>query len=565
VTAGLPDLFYADSKKGRENSRMTKNVLFIMCDQLRWDYLSCTGHPTLETPNIDALAQRGVLFNHAYTQSPICGPARMSFYTGRYVGSHGATWNNVPLKVGEMTLGDHLRPLGVRTALCGKTHMTADKEGMERLGLAPDSEIGVQVSECGFEPYERDDGLHPDTAYSKGNDAYKAHMKDKGWEDHNPWETVANSGEDAEGNLLNGWFLDNSDAAARAADEDSETPYTTQRAMDFIHEAGDAPWCLHLSYIKPHWPYIVPAPYHDKYPPDTHLPVLRDEAERADPHPVYGAFMEERVSRAFCDDGTRTKVIGAYMGLIKQIDDQLGVLMAFLEAEGKTDDTMIVFTSDHGDYLGDHWMGEKELFHDASARIPLIVVDPRPEADGTRGLKTDALVEAIDVTPTILDFFGGTDVPHILEGQSLCQIIHGTQTKLRDVAVSEYDYAFRQVRHRLGVDVADAKLTMLCDAQWKYIFAEGFGPMLFNLVEDPDELVDLGRDPEYAAVCDAFRERMFKWTRRTSQRTTMSNEDIAKSGSVLSEVQSGILIGWKNQEELDEAMAKMTGNPDKTS
>lgn len=541
---------------------MAKNVLFIMCDQLRWDYLSCTGHPNLDTPNIDALAKRGVLFNRAYTQSPICGPSRMSFYTGRYVSSHGSTWNNIPLKVGEITLGDHLRTLGVRTALCGKTHMTADKEGMKRLGLAPDSEIGVLVSECGFEPYERDDGLHPNTAYSQGNDRYKAHMKTQGWEDSNPWETVANSGEDDDGNLLNGWFLDNSDAAARAADEDSETPYTTQRAMDFINEAGDSSWCLHLSYIKPHWPYIVSAPYHDMYPPETHLPVVRSEQERANAHPVFGAFMEERVSRAFTDSGTRTKVIGAYMGLIKQIDDQLGRLMKFLEETGKSKDTMIVFTSDHGDYLGDHWMGEKELFHDASSRIPLIVVDPRRQADATRGTKTDALVEAIDVAPTILEFFGGKEVPHIMEGQPLSKLIHDKQSKVRDFAVSEYDYAFRQVRRRLGVDVADAKLTMLCDENWKYIFAEGFEPMLFNLVDDPDELMDLGRDPNFADICNDFREKMFKWSRRTSQRITMSNEEIATRGKALREAKAGILIGWKNQEELDEAFKALEDDPD---
>jgi arylsulfatase A-like enzyme len=103
---------------------MPKKILYIMCDQLRFDYLGCTGHPTIKTPNIDALAARGVRFDRTYVQSPICGPSRMSSYTGRYVRSHGATWNGTPLRVGEMTLGDHLRPLGVRTVLCGKTHMT---------------------------------------------------------------------------------------------------------------------------------------------------------------------------------------------------------------------------------------------------------------------------------------------------------------------------------------------------------------------------------------------------------------------------------------------------------
>ncbi|MFD2740682.1 alkaline phosphatase family protein [Sulfitobacter aestuarii] len=535
---------------------MSKNVLFIMCDQLRWDYLSCTGHPHLQTPHIDRLAARGMLFDRAYVQSPICGPSRMSFYTGRYVSSHGSTWNNIPLKVGEMTLGDHLRPLGVRTALCGKTHMTADAEGMRRLGLAPDSEIGVLVSECGFEPYERDDGLHPDGGRYPRNAAYDAHMRERGWSDENPWDSVANSAEDDAGNILSGWFMDHADKPARAADEDSETPYITGRAMDFIREAGEAPWCLHLSYIKPHWPYIVPAPYHDMYGPETHLPLLRSEEERRDPHPVYGAFMQERVSQAFTDDRARRKVIGAYMGLIKQLDDQIGLLMDFLEEQGRVEDTMIVFTSDHGDYLGDHWMGEKELFHDPSARIPLILVDPRPEADATRGQKSSALVEAIDVAPTILDYFGGAAVPHILEGHSLLPILQGTREALRDFIVSEYDYSMRDVRRRLGVSVADAKLTMVFDGRWKYIFAEGFRPMLFDLQNDPDELRDVGGDPEFAAEAARLEKLLFHWSRRTSQRTTIADSTIAARNASIGEARAGILIGYRNEEELRAALAE---------
>ena len=105
------------------------NILFIMLDQLRHDYLSCAGHPHLQTPHIDALAARGVRFTQAHVQSPVCGASRMSFYTGRYVSSHGAQWNGFPLRVGEMTLGDHLRPLGMGCWLVGKTHMRADAEG----------------------------------------------------------------------------------------------------------------------------------------------------------------------------------------------------------------------------------------------------------------------------------------------------------------------------------------------------------------------------------------------------------------------------------------------------
>ena len=246
-------------------SKKAKNILFIMCDQLRWDYLSCYGHPRLKTPNIDALAARGVRFTRAYVQSPICGASRMSTYTGRYVQSHGAAWNGFPLKVGEMTMGDYLRPLGMRTALVGKTHMEADVEGMARLGIDPDSIIGVRVAECGFEPYERDDGLHgmgPDGArYSPKRPRYNSYLNDKGYDGENPWHDWANAA-DGDGNVLaSGWAMRHARKPARVREEDSETPYMTRRGIDFIREAGEEPWCLHLSYIKPHRVYIAPTPY----------------------------------------------------------------------------------------------------------------------------------------------------------------------------------------------------------------------------------------------------------------------------------------------------------------
>ena len=192
-----------------------RNILFIMCDQLRFDYLSCAGHPHLPTPNIDGLAKRGVRFTNAYVQSTICGPSRMCAYTGRYVRSHGSTWNGVPLRVGEPTLGDHLREVGMRPVLVGKTHMAADSEGMERLGINKASIVGVHVSQCGFEPFERDDGLHPDGRYDP-NPAYDTYLREKGFDATNPWEQWANSGEDADGGLLNGWLLTHADKAAHS-------------------------------------------------------------------------------------------------------------------------------------------------------------------------------------------------------------------------------------------------------------------------------------------------------------------------------------------------------------
>jgi arylsulfatase A-like enzyme len=527
-----------------------RNILFIMCDQLRWDYLSCAGHPHLQTPNIDRLAARGVRFERAYVQSPICGPSRMSFYTGRYVSSHGATWNRIPLRVGELTLGDYLRPLGVQTALVGKTHMRADEEGMARLGIDPDSQIGIRLAECGFDPYERHDGLHPDGPYAPRS-AYSDYLRNKGYDGDNPWSTWVNAVDREDGNVGLGWFLKYSDRPARVREEDSETPYITRRAMDFIDQAGEAPWCLHLSYIKPHWPYIVPAPYHDLYGPQHVLPAVRGNSERQTTHPIYRAFMEQRVSKTFSREEVRQRVIPAYMGLIKQIDDQLGVLFDHLEVAGHFAHTMIIFTSDHGDYLGDHWLGEKELFHDASARIPLIVYDPRPQADGARGTGCDALVEAIDLAPTFLEALGGEAQPHRLDGHSLQPLLFGQRPDdWRSFAISEYDYCLTDVRRELGVAIKDSRLYMVATAKWKYVFAEGFREMLFDLEADPNELKDLGEDPALEPVRRELREQLFEWSRAQRQRITVSDEALeARGGKDATE--DGIFVGYWDESELE--------------
>ena len=227
-----------------------KNVLFIMCDQLRWDYLSCYGNQRLHTPHTDALAARGVRYTRSYVQSPVCGPSRMSTYTGRYVQAHGASWNFVPIKAGEMTIGDHLRPLGVQTVLIGKTHMKADAPGMARLGIDSTSRIGVRISECGFDPYERDDGLHPYSGHEP-NPPYNDYVRAKGYNSENPWEEYANAANGEQGELLSGWFLKYADRPARIPDEHSETPYITGRAMDFIDESiknsPSRPWVAHVS------------------------------------------------------------------------------------------------------------------------------------------------------------------------------------------------------------------------------------------------------------------------------------------------------------------------------
>ena len=521
-----------------------RNILFIMADQLRFDYLSCTGHPHLHTPHIDALAKRGIRFDRAYVQSPVCGPSRASFYTGRTVFSHGSTWNRVPLPIGELTLGDYLRPLGVTTAVVGKTHMQADAEGMARLGLNRETEIGCLISEPGFDPYERDDGLHPDNVLAKrsGSLRYNDWLRAHGYEGDNPWNDYANSAEGPDGEVLSGWELRHSNLPARVREEHSETAYMTGRAIDFISEMGDRPWLCHLSYIKPHWPYMAPAPYHDMYGPQHFVPPIRDAREKNDPNPVYGAFMNMLVGQTFARDEVRQTVLGTYMGLVKQIDDHLGRLFDFLEDTGRDKDTMIVFTSDHGDYLGDHWMGEKELFHEVSVRVPMIVCDPRVSADATRGTVSDRFVEAIDLVPTFMEAMGAEAAPHRLEGRSLMPLINGEPVDTwRDAVFSEIDYAAYDARDQLGVPAQEARGYMLRTQAWKYVHFTNFPPQLFDLEADPDEFHDLGRSDQYADIRTTLHRQLTDRLMARKNRVTIRDEDII--GSAPKNLDGGVMIG----------------------
>lgn len=531
------------------------NILFIMYDQLRFDYLSCAGHPTLKTPNFDRVAARGVRFTQAHVQSPICGASRMSFYTGRYTSSHGAQWNGYPLRVGEMTMGDHLRKLGMGCYLIGKTHMIADAEGMDRLGLSPDTVIGARQSECGFDAIVRDDGLWgegPDGFYDQKRSPYNEYLREKGYPSENPWADFANAGI-SDDEIASGWFFMNADKPANIREEDSETPWLTDRTLEFLAQA-DEPFCAHISYIKPHWPYIVPAPYHDMFGPADVPPATRSDSERDNPHPVYGAFMSNNIGKSFSRDEVREKVIPAYMGLIKQCDDQLGRILDHLEETGAIDNTMIVLTSDHGDYLGDHWLGEKDLFHQQSVKIPLIIADPRAEANATRGTTCDALVEAIDLTATFIQAAGG-DVPdHIVEGRSLHPFLFGeTPGDWREVAISEYDYSVTKMRDMLGVESRDARLFMVFDGRWKMIHAEGgFRPMLFDLETDPEEFNDLGDDRAYLDQIDRLYDHLHAWALRMSQRVTRSEAQLEGMRSRAAKV--GILPFLYDGSEVPEAL-----------
>lgn len=507
---------------------MTRNVLFIMCDQLRADHLSCYGHPYLRTPNIDLLAQRGARFSNAFVQSGVCGPSRMSFYTGRYVSSHGASWNGVPLSASEMTLGAYLADQQRRLALCGKSHFVPDRATYRRLGLEGESELDALLREGYFTLVDRYDGHRAEPVGS-----YAQYLRARGYDGDDPWSDYVISAEDADGKIVSGWHMRYSHLPARVAEADSETAYTTNQAIDFIERHRDEPWVLHLSYVKPHWPYMAPAPYHQRYTADQCLPVVRHEDERLGAHPVVSAYRRQEESVNFARDETIRIVRPAYQGLISQLDDHLGRVWEALDRVDGWRDTLIVFTSDHGDFLGDHWLGEKELFYDTVQRVPYLVYDPSPAADATRGQVREELVEAIDTVPTMLDALGLPLATERLEGRSLLALTResgndaGASRTWRDAVFSELDYSYRQSRLLLDRAPDACRAWMMRTAKWKYIHWQGFAPQLFDLENDPLEFRDCAGDATSAPVIDAMRARLLDWFCQRHTRTTVSPDAVA--------------------------------------
>jgi arylsulfatase A-like enzyme len=502
------------------------NVLFIMADQLRWDHLGCAGHPFVKTPNIDALAARGVRFVNAFVNSGVCGPSRMSYYTGRYPITHGATWNRVPLSVGEITLGEMLQGVGRRLALAGKTHVMPDHAGLTRLKLDGGSALGRLLARGAFEEIDRYDGHH-----APGDESgYPGFLRAHGYDSADPWTDYVISGVDADGHVASGWHMRNVHLPARVREAHSETAYMTDQAMAFMRAQGAQPWVLHLSYVKPHWPYMAPAPYHAMYGADQCLPVVRSEQELRDAHPVLAAYRQQEECRSFQRDDCIRTVRPAYQGLVSQLDHHLGRLFEHMAASGRLDDTLIVFTADHGDFLGDHWLGEKELFYDTVQKVPFIVVDPRAAADATRGTIEQRFVESVDVVPTVLDTLGVPLPMHRLEGRSLLPLLHGQPVAdWRDFAYSELDYSYREARLTLGKNVQQCRAFSLRTERWRYVYWLDEPEQLFDLAADPQEMQDLGRDASSEAVREELRARLLDFLARRKHRATVTDAAVAQA------------------------------------
>lgn len=472
------------------------NLLFIIADQWRADSLSCAGHPVVQTPNLDRLARAGTRFGHCFVQTAPCGPSRMCIYTGRYLCSHRAVHNKTPLIDAEDNLARWLRDGGYDPHLLGYNDYAVDPRTLPATDPRTRS-LSYDNVLPGFETLIYHEYDSPE---------YFAYLRGKGYPEHLLNHAAIhrpNVPESGPGEHLALRY------PAHYAVEDSECRFLTDRAIDFVRSRAGTPWVLNVNYIKPHPPRICPAPYHDMYDPRDVPPAIRDTAELEDDHPYARLIHAEPQLTA---DRDLKETQANYYGMITEVDASLGLLFDALEASGQWEDTVIVFTSDHGEYLGDHFLTGKGHMYDTGIHVPLIVRDPSSDADATRGETLSGFVESVDIAPTILELMG-VPVPDRVQGRSVVgRLRNGDPGK--DAAFFEKD--FRTVQ---GLHPDLSLFWVVRDTQWKYVhFADPDWPaMLFDLVADPGELRNLAGTADTAEIELKYARRLLRWR--------MENED----------------------------------------
>jgi arylsulfatase A-like enzyme len=510
---------------------MPANVLFVTLDQFRGDSLSYLGHPVVRTPVIDGLCGKGVCFSRHWSVTAPCGPSRASLYTGTYLHHHRSVLNGTPLDARFTNVALEARKAGYDPVLFGYTDTSVDPRTVEPNDPRLCTYEGVLP---GFRPVVHDPFEAGSLEWGK-------------WLAHRGYDVPSNPHELYRPDLN---FPGASDHASSWAPtlfgpDDTESAFMTEQVIDWLGDhGGDRPWFVHVSYIRPHPPYRNPAGCHDLYSADD-LPPLCGHATRdaeRDVHPLNSAMLMVPPIMGPDDERERRQLRATYHGMQSEVDHQLGRLLGYLDGTGLADDTLIVLTSDHGEMGGDHWAFQKGGYWDESFHVPLVIVDPGPAADASRGRVVDAPTESVDVAPTILDLLG-CEIPLQTDGRSLREWLHNaehaTPAHWREEAHFEWDFrnpAAQLAETFFGIPSAHCSLTVLRDDTTKYVhFAAGdevLPPLLFDLEVDPDQLVNVAPDSAYRERRLDAVERLLEWRMRFSE-ATLDNHLLTPAGLVV--------------------------------
>jgi arylsulfatase len=419
------------------------NVLFVTTDHLRHDTLGCSGDPVIQTPAIDALASRSVRMNDYFVQNPVCHPSRASMLTGRYPCHHGVRWNFNDLSENEVTLLEYFKQHGYTTATVGKYHLD-----QRRFLAAIDYREAAAIR-----------NMNPDNPFVQ-------YVKSRGCEYKTGFELPR--------------FRERLGAVPQPDQpEDCHLDaYVGMKTCEYLKRVdGQEPFFLWLGFYGPHHPYVPSGRFATMYRPDDMPPFQRSEDELSKKPIEYTLYRQAEAHKyfGFADASERTfrEMKAAYYGTVSQIDWQLGLVLETLRERGLADNTIIVFTSDHGECLGDHGMPAKAPFLlDCMLHVPCLIHAP----GGREGIACDELTESVDLYPTICRL-AGLDTPEWVQGRDMSPLVTGDPA----------EFQRREVVYAEAVDKRCIRTR-----EWKLVHypAKPYGE-LYHLTEDPHELNNL--------------------------------------------------------------------------
>ncbi|MBB4062969.1 alkaline phosphatase family protein [Gellertiella hungarica] len=501
---------------------MKPNVLLITADQWRGDSLSAVGHPLVKTPHVDALAAEGVLFERHYASAAPCSPARAGLYTGLYQMNHRVCRNGSPLDHRFDNVALAARRAGYDATLFGYTDTAPDPRRLDPNDPHLTTYEGVLPGFTVRQLLTEDEKQWLSWLRARG------HAGATSRDVHLPVE--ARPGEVTR------------NPPAYAAEE-TQSAFLAGEFLRWVEEQ-DRPWFAHVSFIRPHPPFVVPEPFNRLYPPQPeegfHRAASRDAEMALHPYLAFDLPNQRKASFLHGAPGRVSEWSAAeiaeiraiYHGMITETDHQLGRIFDQLKALGAWDNTIVVFTSDHAEMAGDHWSFGKGGFFDGSYHIPLVIRDPRRKASA--GGRVRHFTSAADIFPTLSQIWA-VEPANALDGASLVPFLDGaTPRHWRDAAFFEFD--FRDVETGLaeshfGLAPQECNLAVLRDERYKYVHFNRLPPLLFDLAEDPSERINRAEDPAYLPIRLAFAEKLLS-LRATHLDQTLALTTLTDRGAI---------------------------------
>ena len=460
------------------------------------------------TPHLDALARDGVAFTRHYCQAVPCGPSRASLHTGLYLMNHRSGTNGTPLDRRHDNWAQVVRGAGYDPVLFGYTDTSPDPRDYP-------ANHPVLTTYEGVLP-----GLRVEVLLTADITRWVDWLRTKGVtippRPYDLYMKKADQPEYEDGGLT--------PAPLRLAREHHDTFFMVDQVIDYTRVRTE-PWCVHLSLLRPHPPWVAPEPYNARYAPDSLPGFVRAESAQieGEQHPWLAYQLSDKRNRAPDSEKKLRRLKATYYGLMSEVDDNLGRLIAHLKLTGQYDDTLIIFTSDHGEQIGDHWLLGKNGYFDQSYHIPLIIRDPRTQADVTRGRTVNLFTENVDIMPTMLEWLG-MNVPHACDGRSLIPFLISSAGPERWRTEAHWEYDFRDAtddsaERALGIPMHACTLNVIRGDRYKYVHFAGLPPLLFDLQDDPAEMRNRANDPGYASIVLDYAQRMLSWRMRHDDQT----------------------------------------------